>query len=92
MWINLDDKEVEVVLHALSSEKKTKPVAERIKEMVADRKNATYEKYRSAVEASDNLDVDGDAVVSKGDDPGAYVMCWTWVSDTQAGITPKENE
>lgn len=32
------------------------------------------------------LEVDDVAVVSKGDDDGAYVMTWLWVSDNAAGI------
>jgi hypothetical protein len=27
------------------------------------------------------LEVDEDAIVSMGDDPGAYVQTWLWVSD-----------
>lgn len=92
MWINLDDKEVEAVLRALSSDKKTKPLAEQIKELIADRKDPLNGKYVSAVETVDGeLEVDDDAVVSRGGDPGAYVMCWTWVSNEQAGVTPEES-
>ena len=31
------------------------------------------------------LEIDEGAVVSKSDDPGAYVMAWLWVSDDPEG-------
>lgn len=36
------------------------------------------------------IEVDESAYVSKGDDPGAYVMAWVWVSDDDAGIGDDE--
>jgi hypothetical protein len=33
---------------------------------------------------------DGKVMVSDGGDDGAYVMCWLWVSDELAGVTPAE--
>ena len=43
--------------------------------------------YRDAVIPKDGeLEMDDDAEVSMGDDPGAYVMVWTWVSDDDADI------
>jgi hypothetical protein len=48
-------------------------------------------KYRNTVELRD-LEVDEDAVVSVAeDDSGAYVMCWQWVSNEQAGIDDEED-
>jgi hypothetical protein len=38
-----------------------------------------------------DLEFDDDAAVSLGDDDGAYVMCWKWVSSEAAGI-PSRNE
>lgn len=32
----------------------------------------------------DGIDIDADAVVSRGDDPGAYVAAWLWVRDPTA--------
>lgn len=32
------------------------------------------------------LEFDDAVIVSKGDDPGAYVMGWTWVTNEEAGI------
>lgn len=39
------------------------------------RTRAINEKHRDG-----ECEVDSDAVVAWGDDDGAYVMCWTWVS------------
>lgn len=38
------------------------------------------------------LEVDDIAVVSEGDDPGAYVSAWLWVSDEDAGIATDEED
>jgi hypothetical protein len=45
-----------------------KPTDENIREMARKRYGLTG-----------NVDVDDDAVVSRGDDPGAYVQAWVWV-------------
>jgi hypothetical protein len=44
--------------------------------------------YRAAAQeqADDDLEIDQDAVVSSGDDAGAWVMGWTWVTDEAAGL------
>ena len=34
--------------------------------------------------ATPEIEFDDEPVVSKGDDPGAYVQCWIWVSDDDA--------
>lgn len=52
---------------------------------------ATFDAYRAAVEVKDGeIEMDDDAEVSLGDDPGAYVMVWKWVSEKAAGIGPRE--
>lgn len=38
------------------------------------------------------VEVDAEAVVSKGEDAGAYVMAWLWVSDEEAGIATGDAE
>jgi hypothetical protein len=43
------------------------------------------EAYRKAANenfgSGGDLEFDADAVVSIGDDPGAYVQCWKWVPE-----------
>lgn len=47
-------------------------------------------KYREAARRlyhwGGRLEVDGNAAVSLGDDAGAYVMCWRWITDEEAGV------
>ena len=31
-----------------------------------------------------SVEIDDDALVSVGDDPGAYVQAWIWVEDSEA--------
>lgn len=38
------------------------------------------------------VEIDPDAVVSMGDDPGAYVEAWLWVDDASAGIPTEDVE
>jgi DNA-directed RNA polymerase subunit RPC12/RpoP len=44
--------------------------------------------YRAAAkeQADDELEVDEDAVVSPGDDPGCWVQVWIWIKDHEAGL------
>lgn len=42
--------------------------------------------YREAAPVDDELELDESAMVSKGDDAGAWVQCWVWVDDEAAGI------
>lgn len=50
--------------------------------------------YRSGVAQKDGeIEIDADAEVSFGEDDGAYVMAWVWVTDEEAGIeSPDEDE
>jgi hypothetical protein len=38
------------------------------------------------------LEVDHRTIVSRGDDPGAYVMAWLWVSNEQAGVEDEDED
>ena len=42
----------------------------------------TDQQYRDAIACTDELEVDPDATVSQGSDPGAWVQCWVWVNDS----------
>jgi hypothetical protein len=43
--------------------------------------DASYRAAACRLYDGEKIDVDEDAVVSRGDDPGAYVAAWVWVSD-----------
>jgi hypothetical protein len=47
-----------------------------------------HDPYREYLQgqADDEMEVDSDAFVSAGDDPGAWVQAWIWVTDKEAGI------
>jgi hypothetical protein len=37
------------------------------------------------------IEIDETAVVSEGGEPGAYVLAWAWVDDSDAGIIRDED-
>ena len=41
-----------------------------------------YRRAAKAQQKDGELEVDDDAVVSMGEDPGAYVQAWIWVPDS----------
>lgn len=48
--------------------------------------------YHAAANTEDGvIEIDPDAEISEGTDPGAYVMVWQWVSARDAGIEVEEN-
>lgn len=48
-------------------------------------KKPTTEQYREAASGlyteEGKIEIDSNAKISKGDDPGAYVQAWVWVYD-----------
>lgn len=57
-------------------------LSSKIMEFQESQESELAEKYRAAATNKDGeLEVDGNAIVSFGDDPGAYVMAWQWVSE-----------
>jgi hypothetical protein len=49
--------------------------------------------YRAGVSVEDLLcETDGDSEVSMGEDDGAYVQVWTWVSNAAAGLPSIHDE
>ncbi len=60
------------------------PLCARIRSALAECSDPTLNRYRKAAVRrmrSGDLEIDPAAVVSKGDDAGAYVMAWLWISD-----------
>jgi hypothetical protein len=53
--------------------------------------NETEARYRTRAkeiyERDGGIEIDADAVVSIGDDPGAYVAAWVWVAVKERGCT-----
>jgi hypothetical protein len=69
------------------------PITIRVRLALADLADPYLCEYRAAAQAhhrEGELEIDPGAVVSKGDDPGAYVMAWLWIDDTElASPRPK---
>jgi hypothetical protein len=85
LWVNLDLDEL--------STRGLEYVQARVKHMREDEENPLTRVYRAHVPdlREGDLEVDENAVVSMSEDDGAYVMCWKWVSNEDAGIeTPEE--
>ena len=97
-WINISDD----ILDANDADLRHHIACQitRAKEETMDPVNVAYvDAAQDHPMVSDELEVDGSAVVSPGDDAGAYVMAWLWVEDTDVdfaahGATPpgEENE
>jgi hypothetical protein len=83
MWVNLDDAERNYLLTMIPDG----PLAEKLR----DKADAEAGAFMAAVPVNDGLEMDPDAVVSRGDD-GAFVMTWKWVSNEEAGIEPWNDE
>jgi len=64
-------------------------ICKRLRLALVDCADPTLAKYRASAMRQireGELEIDAGAVVSKGDDAGAYVMAWLWISDELAGI------
>ncbi|MEX2695813.1 hypothetical protein [Rhizobium mongolense] len=84
MWVRLEDEEINLILRSIPAG----PLADKLREKPHPDTSA----FVGAVETDDELEVDPDAVISRGDD-GAFVMSWSWVCNEQAGITqPDTND
>lgn len=97
MWINFTDTETEALKNALKDEltwEDRQLLAQAVVRMKPDEDHEAY--LAAAKEAVRNkegeLEVDDDAVISAGGDPGAYVMAWLWVPNEDAGIPVDDEE
>jgi hypothetical protein len=62
----------------------THALAERLRasfDSLHDERDSAYRQAAAAQARGGELEVDPNAIVSKSDDAGAYVMSWVWVSD-----------
>ncbi|RWX14304.1 hypothetical protein EHI45_13535 [Rhizobium leguminosarum] len=84
MWIRLEKDELDLILKSVPEG----PLAEKLRKPV-DPDTAAF---AAAVQTSDDLEVDLDTIISRGDDDGAFVMTWTWVSNERAGLPPSNDD
>jgi hypothetical protein len=93
MWIKLDGKDqIERLKDRLKYSPECDDILQKILQREAEKDDPIDAAYRNAVETDDELEVDEDAIVSPGTDPGAWVHAWVWVTNEQAGIEPEEDE
>jgi ribosomal protein L12E/L44/L45/RPP1/RPP2 len=93
MQLQLTDDQIAYLLAAAGAKPEDtvlESLAAVLNERIASNTDETDQKYR---EAADNeygrdgeCEIDDGAPVSRGDDPGAYVQAWVWVSNAEAGI------
>jgi hypothetical protein len=83
MWIRLENDEISLILSAIPKGALT----EKLQATPAPEARA----FIDAVATSDELEVDEDTVVSRGDE-GAFVMSWTWISNEMAGLALDQDE
>lgn len=90
MWLNFNKREVEIIKEAMAAKGRAgQEVLDTITHFQAVVENA--EKYKAGaigILQDQQVEVEQDAVISKGEEPGAYVMAWVWVTDDDAGIEP----
>lgn len=80
MWVRLEKSEIEQILQHVPEGS----LLEKLRAPVDPNTSA----FLNAVDTDDDLEVDEDAVISRGDD-GAFVMSWSWVSNEKAGLEPE---
>lgn len=96
MYINLDLEELALLVAALSplavqpAEKLRARLQEKIDLCLNHNRMDIDAAYIAAAQVQHGDDgvceIDDNALVSIGDDPGAYVMAWVWVDAADAGI------
>ena len=65
---------------------RTHAICKCLRDALADCTVPHLQDYRAAAarhHRDGELEIDPGAVVSKGDDPGAYVMAWLWIDDCE---------
>jgi len=94
MWIRLNDSQVATLKkllprikrpgrHKASLRSVIKALADREAEDKNPAMQACVAKAKEQHYREGECEIDDDAVVSPGSDPGAYVMAWVWVYDDE---------
>lgn len=91
MWINVDPKKLEEIIAVLNATGR-ESLVNALKPVEPTDDDDVYQSAAIRMFASDDCEIDVDAAVSKGGDPGAWVHCWRWVSNEDAGIEAEEDE
>ena len=97
MWLNLGDERINEIIAVLNAGTARPDLGAELQAKLDDEaaNKEVHAQYRSAAQERQEdgeLEVDDDAVVSVGDDPGAYVMAWKWVPAENAGVKVEDTE
>lgn len=100
MWINIDQPTADALNLLIAGQPRVNATLAQFSRDLDERQkednNPILEQYRAAAaekwEREGSCEIDSGALVSIGDDPGAYVMAWVWVYDTEAGIKKDEED
>lgn len=92
MWVNVDKKSLEAAIRLLQHEQnhvisaEPGPLEDLRRALRMCRRSKLEREYLRAAQechhSDGDLEFDDGAVVSLGDDPGAYVMAWKWVDES----------
>lgn len=93
--VSLTIAELASLLVELGPESEPSPLYTKIQKILREELDywhrTSVDAYRAAVVVKDGeMEMDNDAEVARGDDDGAYVMVWKWVTAEQAGIEVEE--
>ena len=100
MWLNLTDDQITNLRRVLvgckteaNAERALVDVDRTIARFIRGPEEDAYFAAACDQHSSDgDLEFDDDAVVSMGEDPGAYVMGWKWVTCEEAGLPRSEED
>lgn len=92
-YLQLDEQELAILAASLTqltispAVSLKKKIEARLDELLNPEIQTRWKAYRGAVVTKEGtIECDEGALVSEGDDPGAYVMTWTWVTVEAAGL------
>ena len=89
MWMQCDQEQLCQMLPILKANPALAYLVERIEhylELEVDPVTAVFRKAAKECGSDGDLEFDDDAVVSVGSDPGAYVMGWKWIYNSDADL------
>lgn len=102
MYINLEREELALLVASLSplTIEPARVLSDRLQAKIEESLDQTmqqlFQKYRDGADQNyaeeGKIEVDDNALVSIGDEDGAYVMVWHWVSAAAADIADSEDE
>jgi len=87
MYVNLTEEEIERISEASRTEPDLQDLADKIRNCKREQSSEAADMCRERAEllATDELNIDDDAIVSFGTEKGLYIMAWLWVPNDEEG-------